>query len=73
MFHDQYADKIVTSWYNQKGRRMHQGKRKEYKKRLSSKKTRETFDVASFTLDVEDDSSDSDSYDDDISSDENDA
>ena len=73
MFHDQYADKIVTYWYNQKGRRMHQGKRKEYKKRLSSKKSRETFDVVNFTLDVEDDSSDSDSSDDGVSSDEDDA
>ena len=37
-FHDQYADKIVTYWNNQKGRKMHQGKRKEYKKQNSSKK-----------------------------------
>ena len=42
-FHDQYVDKIVTYWYNQKGRRLNQGKRKKYKKPNSSKKSRDTF------------------------------
>ena len=37
------VDKIVTYWYNQKGRRLNQGKRKKYKKPNSSKKSRDTF------------------------------
>ena len=36
-FHNQYADKIVTYWYNQEGRRLNQRKRKKYKKTNSSK------------------------------------
>ena len=49
VYHEQYADKTPTYWYNQKGRRMHQGKRNEYKKQLSTK------NVANYTLNVEDD------------------
>ena len=44
-FHDQYVDKIVRYWYNQKGRRLNEGKRKEYKKTNSSKKSRDTFSL----------------------------
>ena len=54
-FYGQYADKTVTHWNNQKGRRMHQGKRKEYKKPNSSWKSREKFNMESFTLDIDDD------------------
>ena len=36
-FHNQYTDRIVTHWYNQKGRGIDQGKRREYKKWNCSK------------------------------------
>ena len=72
-FNDEYADKIVSYWYNQKSRRMNQGKRKEYKKRKSSKQSRETFDINTFTQDIDDSSTDSDSDDDSCSSDEDNA
>ena len=69
-FHDQYTNKIVTYWYNQKGR-MHQQKRKNYKKQNSLKKSGETFTTESFMLDIDDSSTDNDS--DDFSADEDNA
>ena len=57
-FHDEYTDKIVSHWYNDKDRRIHQRKRKNYKKRVSSVTSRQEFDVVDFTLD--DQSSDDD-------------
>lgn len=55
-FHNQYADKIVLHWYDEKGRRMHKGKRKEYKKNYSRKYCR-AFDIESFMLDIHDETS----------------
>ena len=50
-FHDEFADKVVSHWYNEKDRRIHQKQRKGYKKRASSVKSRKQFDIAEFTLD----------------------
>ena len=71
-FHDEFADKVVSHWCNEKGRRVHQKQRKGYKKKASSVKSRKQFDIAEFTLDdpSSDDSRDeiasSDSSDDDM-------
>ena len=68
-FHEDFADKVVSHWYNRKSRRIHQSKRKSYKKRKVSAKSREEFDVIQFTID---DSSSDDSAHDLFSSDESD-
>ena len=55
LFHDdEYADKVLSHWYNEKDRRVNQKKRKPYKKRVTSTKSREQFDVSGFTCDAED-------------------
>ena len=51
---------------------MHQGKRKEYKKRNSTKNSRKTFDIETFTLEIDRDSS-SDNELDDFRADKDDA
>ena len=70
-FHDKFADKTVSYWYNDKARRLKQKKRKPYKKRKPSSKSRQQFDITEFTLDDPssddyDDFSSSDSSDDDV-------
>ena len=42
-FNEKVVEKCVTFWHNQKGRRIHQKKRKAYKKRESAKKPRFGF------------------------------
>ena len=43
---------------------MHQGKRKECKKRNSTKNSRKTFDIETFTLEIDGDSSSDNELDD---------
>ena len=59
-FNEKYSDKVVSYWYNQKDRRIHQKKQKQYKKRTSSKKSRESFDIDKFAMEIEDSTSGSD-------------
>ena len=42
-FNEKMVEKCVTFWYNQKGRRIHQKKRKAYKKREIARKPRFGF------------------------------
>ena len=53
----------MSYWYNQKDRRINQKKRKQYKKRTSSKKSRESFDIDKFAMEIEDSTSGSDNDD----------
>jgi hypothetical protein len=65
-FHEEFSDKVVSYWYNEKGRRTHQKKRKTYKKRSSKFTPRKEFDVKDFLGDFEsDDSCSNDSSDED--------
>ena len=41
LFHDEYADKVLSHWHNEKDRRVNQKKRKPYKKGVTSTKSRE--------------------------------
>ena len=66
-FNQEYSDEIVRFWYNKKDRRIHQRQRKDYKKRTTSKKSHEAFDVKTFTMDIEDSASGSDSGEDELS------
>ena len=68
-FNEQYSDKVVSFWYNQKDRRINQKTRKQYEKRTTSKRSREIFDVDMFTADVTDSSSSSSSEDESLGND----
>ena len=67
-FHDDFAEKALSYWYNDKSRRIHQSKRKQYKKRKVTVQSRAAFNVNTFTLD--DFSSDDEDLDVNFSSDE---
>ena len=69
-FHEDFNEKIVSHWYNGKSRRLHQSKRKSYKKRKAVE-ARAEFNVNAFTLD--DSSSDDNYVDENFSSDESDS
>ena len=67
-FHDDFAEKALSYRYNDKSRRIHQSKRKQYKKRKVTVQSRAAFNVNTFTLD--DFSSDDEDLDVNFSSDE---
>ena len=46
-FHDTYCDLAVSSWYNDKHRRMGQTQQKKYRKKKSNRPTRKEFDLPS--------------------------
>ena len=51
---------VADYWYNQKDRRIHQKTRKQYRKRTTSKRSREIFNIDTFTAGLSDSSSGSD-------------
>ena len=46
-FVEDYCDKAVTNWYNDKDRRINQKPRKKYRKRKSKKQPRKEFQLPS--------------------------
>ena len=56
-FNNMYSDGVLMHWHNQKSGRIHQKRRKEYRKRKSAKESHASFDVRKFTSGVTDSSS----------------